>query len=205
MRVFLKVVLAIFFEITAANASTATITVTASGGNVTVAGSGTIDLTGLALSIQHNQGIGLDQTQIMTGFGSGAASPSAPTDLYTGATGPSSLGSGAFSSAFPTSGSGNVFGVNVFASTPPFIVVPQTYVSNTALSGTGTYTGTSLCVLGLTPGNYVYTWSGGSLTIQVVGQGCQPSPIPTLSEWAQIMMMLAIIATAGFYGWRMKR
>jgi IPTL-CTERM motif len=31
-----------------------------------------------------------------------------------------------------------------------------------------------------------------------------PQPIPTLSEWAQIVMMLAMIATAGFYGWRMK-
>jgi hypothetical protein len=32
-----------------------------------------------------------------------------------------------------------------------------------------------------------------------------PNPIPTLSEWAQIVMMLAMIATAGFYGWRMKQ
>ncbi len=32
-----------------------------------------------------------------------------------------------------------------------------------------------------------------------------PQPIPTLSEWAQIMMMLSMIATAGFYGWRMKQ
>jgi len=32
-----------------------------------------------------------------------------------------------------------------------------------------------------------------------------PQPIPTLSEWAQIMMMLAMLATAGFYGWRMKQ
>jgi hypothetical protein len=31
------------------------------------------------------------------------------------------------------------------------------------------------------------------------------NPIPTLSEWAQIMMMLIMIATAGFYGWRMKQ
>lgn len=31
------------------------------------------------------------------------------------------------------------------------------------------------------------------------------SPIPTLGEWGQIIMMLAMIATAGFYGWRMKQ
>jgi hypothetical protein len=32
-----------------------------------------------------------------------------------------------------------------------------------------------------------------------------PRPIPTLTEWAQAVMMLAMIATAGFYGWRMKQ
>lgn len=32
-----------------------------------------------------------------------------------------------------------------------------------------------------------------------------PQPIPTLLEGAQIMMMLAMIATAGLYGWRMKQ
>jgi len=32
-----------------------------------------------------------------------------------------------------------------------------------------------------------------------------PQPIPMLTEWGQIMMMLAMIATAGFYGWRMKQ
>lgn len=31
------------------------------------------------------------------------------------------------------------------------------------------------------------------------------NPIPTLSEWAQIVMMLMMIATAGWYGWRVKR
>ena len=29
------------------------------------------------------------------------------------------------------------------------------------------------------------------------------NPIPTLSKWVQIMMMFLMIATAGFYGWRM--
>lgn len=30
-------------------------------------------------------------------------------------------------------------------------------------------------------------------------------PIPTLTKWAQIMMMLVMLATAGLYGWRMKQ
>ena len=43
---------------------------------------------------------------------------------------------------------------------------------------------------------------------EFVTQSCSPpppNPIPTLSEWGQIMMMLAMIATTGIYGWRMKR
>jgi hypothetical protein len=31
------------------------------------------------------------------------------------------------------------------------------------------------------------------------------NPIPTIGEWAQITMMLAMFAAAGFYGWRTKR
>lgn len=44
-----------------------------------------------------------------------------------------------------------------------------------------------------------------TLDITVTPPPPSPNPIPTLSEWAQIMMMLAMIATAGFYGWRMKQ
>lgn len=39
-------------------------------------------------------------------------------------------------------------------------------------------------------------------------QSCSPTPpqpIPTLSKWAQIMMMFLMIATAGFCGWRIKQ
>jgi hypothetical protein len=39
-------------------------------------------------------------------------------------------------------------------------------------------------------------------------QSCSPpppQPIPTLSKWARIMMMFLMIATAGFYGWRIKQ
>ena len=49
----------------------------------------------------------------------------------------------------------------------------------------------------------------GNLAIQVIGDSSSPptppNPIPTLSEWAQIMMMFMMIATVGFYGWRMNQ
>jgi hypothetical protein len=84
---------------------------------------------------------------------------------------------------------------------------------------TGTVTGSSspLVVTGLSNGkNYTCTVTangpGGSspssLASSVVIPNMPPppsNPIPTLSDWAKIMMMLAMIATAGLYGWRIKQ
>jgi hypothetical protein len=49
---------------------------------------------------------------------------------------------------------------------------------------------------------------GFAYNVTLTGAPTPPAPsntIPTLSEWAQIMMMLAMIVTAGLYGWRMKQ
>jgi hypothetical protein len=56
-------------------------------------------------------------------------------------------------------------------------------------------------VIVTTPGGAVTQANGFTYTAAPT----PPNPIPTLSEWAQIMMMLAMVATAGFYGWRMKQ
>jgi IPTL-CTERM motif len=56
--------------------------------------------------------------------------------------------------------------------------------------------------------SYDYGYGPATLTSSTPTPPTPPSPtkpIPTLSEWAQIMMMLMMIATAGFYGWRMKQ
>jgi hypothetical protein len=53
--------------------------------------------------------------------------------------------------------------------------------------------------IGINPSGSTYTPLIGSFV------PAPTNPIPTLSEWAQILMMLAMIATAGFYGWRMKQ
>lgn len=55
----------------------------------------------------------------------------------------------------------------------------------------------------------VVTTEGGTGTLEdgftYQAPPAPPNPIPTLSEWAQIVMMLAMIATSGLYGWRMKQ
>ncbi len=44
-----------------------------------------------------------------------------------------------------------------------------------------------------------------NISVTCANNPAPAQPIPTLSEWAQILMMLMMIATAGFYGWRMKQ
>lgn len=46
--------------------------------------------------------------------------------------------------------------------------------------------------------------SVNAVVIFVTPASSPPQPIPTLSEWAQIIMVLAMITTAGLYGWRLK-
>jgi hypothetical protein len=88
--------------------------------------------------------------------------------------------------------------------------------NNGGVSGNGAGAASPITVTNLTAGkSYTCTVSAtdtGGTSISIASAAAiplapptPPNPIPTLSEWAQIMMMLAMIATAGFYGWRMKQ
>ncbi len=85
---------------------------------------------------------------------------------------------------------------------------PTGFVDYSSLTNAGgTVNGVSLIAGECTPqsgscNSYNYMMGFGTLSDTAP---TPPQPIPTLSEWAQIMMMLAMIATAGFYGWRMKQ
>jgi hypothetical protein len=79
----------------------------------------------------------------------------------------------------------------------------QCSLSGSILTPTG---GPGVCEVTATKaadGDYAEASSIADVTVTVPPPA--PNPIPTLSEWAQMMMMLAMIATAGFYGWRMKQ
>jgi hypothetical protein len=172
--------------------SAATITITQVGANVVITGSGDIDLTGLTNADESgpfpaNGVIWPDEDEILVG-----SSDNAGVDVYSGASGPTTMGSGAESVG--TSGTGGLFGVGSALFGTPVIYVPEGYVTDTPLSGTSTFANTTLAELGLSPGTYVYTWGDpGSLTVEV------SSGVPEPSTWA---MMLLGFGGLGFLAYR---
>src|SRR5579871_1311126 len=153
------------------------------GANVVVTGSGVIDLSGLTfLGSGPLPGFGIiwpDAAEILVGTGA--------VDLYTGASGPTSMGTGAESQA--DSGAGGQFGVGDSTGTT-IIFVPAGY-DGTTLSSTSTFDNTTLAKLGLSAGTYTYTWApsptaeDGSLTINV------SSGVPEPSSWAMMLLGFA--------------
>ena len=154
---------ALILSATSGAQAAVTITIAPSGADVVATGGGTINLS--ALLFRFNSSIASSNITIEDGLVRiGAASS---TSLYSGITGPSSIGSGVGARA--SSATGAMFGVFVSAGS---IQVPQGYVSNALLSGTATWNGKTISSLGLTPGTYVYNWGSGgtadSLTLQIV-------------------------------------
>lgn len=141
------------------------------GNNVVETGSGTINLS--ALTFIEN---GLDQGGVGGSIGYAAAGPyptiSNPDDvLYSGISGPTSFGSGAYLAA--SSGSGPV--VDVYGANGT-LVVPTGYVSGAALSDTSTFINTTLAGLGLTTGDYIWTWGTGATADSFQVQIGTPEP-----------------------------
>ncbi len=171
----------------------ATIDIKQVGANVVMTGSGAIDLSGLTLFTSGPLGtngiIWPDAAEIITG-GTGGV------DLYTGASGPTSIGPGTETIADSVSGA-DQFGVGHSTGTF-FIFVPEGYVTDTALSSTSTFDNTTLAMLGLTPGTYTYTWapapgaSDGSLTVDV------SSTVPEPSTWALMALGFAGIGLLAY-------
>jgi hypothetical protein len=163
-------------------------------------GSGSIDLTGLTFFGSESGPAGLYPGDAVARMGSTLGTD---YSAYTGATGPSSFGSGRLTLA--SSGSGDTFGVEGSGgSAGIFIDVPQNYVSNTALSATDDYDNQTLASLGLTPGTYVYTWGpttapDGSLTVQII------SPAAVVPEPSTAILAVFGGATFLAYGWSRRR
>ena len=132
------------------------------GTDLFVNASGTIDLSALSF--------------LSSGDGAGTISPSSGNvllgpgfvafDEYDGISGPSSFGPGV-GPYFPTTGSGGLVGVR---GSNGFLRVPSGYSSGDSISAAMTFSNDSLASLGITPGNYVWTWGAGatadSLTFQ---------------------------------------
>ena len=139
----------------------AVFTMVESGGDVVLSGAGSIDLTGLTFA------------NTVSTAGNPFVNPGLPNfrtgdttfhnlDVYSGLTGPAAFGSGGM---FPgTGGSGDVFGVRGATA----LYVPEGYVSGSPLAGTGVWAGATFVSMGVAAGTYVWSWSGDSITLNVI-------------------------------------
>ena len=104
------------------------------------------------------------------------------------------------------SGSGFVYYIVTNGSARSFAAAsPQAALECKIVDGVLTATGgPGICeVTAIKLADLTYGPTEAKLTIQVSGGSpTPPNPIPTLSEWAQMAMMLMMIVTAGWYGRR---
>jgi hypothetical protein len=132
------------------------VTLLQEGSDVVASGSGTIDLAGLSpscpTSCETNAGMLPRIGSISTGPVNGV-----PSQFYTGFAGPTSFGTGDFT--LPSSGSGDIVSID---GTFNILSLALDYVSGSALSDSSTYGNQTFSSLGVTPGNYTWTWGSGA-------------------------------------------
>lgn len=157
-----------------------TITLNEVDSNVVMTGTGSIDLTGLTLVTSGagpmmGPGMGVSSATFIGGATGGYY------DTYSGfTTTPSNFGTG--SGGASSLSSGDLFGVIMNMAPPYLLLVPSGYTSGTQISGSQTFSGGTFTTLGLTPGTYTYTWSGGSIDVVIGGPAPTPTPTPSVGS-----------------------
>jgi hypothetical protein len=164
------------------------VTFSETGIDVTASGSGAIDLAGLTFITS-----GATLSEVAPTFATEATGGAGNVDEYSGATGPFSFGPGVFTSA--TTGAGDLVGIQVLRDGSGFIFVPTSYVSDSALSDTATYTGQTFSSLGATPGKYEWTWGSGANQTFTLEIG---NAVPEPSTWAMLLLGFAGLGYAGY-------
>lgn len=163
-RLFVCVVLA-FGSWMPARASVI-ININQSGNNVVAVANGSLNLAGLSFIAN-----GSIQSIINAFNGSlylGGTAVISNADVYTGASNITSFGSAL--GVIPNSVSGSPIGLSSGS-----IRVPTGYVSGTQISSTAQWNNRTLVSMGLTPGQYVSTWSNDSVTVNIVDAVPEPS------------------------------
>jgi hypothetical protein len=165
------------------------IDITQQGSDVVATGFGTVDTVDLTAPLGAGGGAsvtGIDGTIVIS---------HGPINLYA-VSGPTSFGSG--NSFLASSSSGTVFGVGGSSGD---IALPTNYVSGSFISGTDTFSSTTLALLGLTPGTYTYTFGTGQDADRVVVNIGNVSAVPEASTWAMLLLGFTGI---GFMAYRRK-
>ena len=162
------------------------------GSDVVASTSGSADLTDLTAI---DTALLFAPGEVTPSKGGATAGDPGQTLFYKGADGPKSFGTGGKTEA--SIGNGDfvgVFAVNPFALSP-VILLPQKYASGTPLTGSSVFENQSLELLGLSVGEYTYTWGVGvhadSLTIKV-------GDVPEPSTWTMVILAFAGVGVAGY-------
>jgi hypothetical protein len=166
------------------------------GSNVVATGSGAINLTGLTFSQSGSVNPSIRGARVAPVASSFiyTGPTSSSVDSYFGATGPMSFGGWPFITYWTAnSGSGDMVGISA-GFWGVAISVPTGYVSDTALSDTATYSGTTVERLHVTPGTYIWRWGTGpnqNFTLQIP----VPPPPPVTGPPVAITNPATLIAS----------
>ena len=151
-------------------------TMTQTGSNVVLSGSGTINTAGFVSPGYAVTGGPPGVIAPTTGFMIGVSTVQY-VDYYSPFTGPSRFGTGSATNA--SSGSGDRVGLRTDAGNAG-IAVPIGYTSGSFLSSSSTYAGATFASLGVTQGSYVWTWGSGqnadSFTLNITNALPAPEP-----------------------------
>lgn len=161
------------------------------GPNVAASGNGALNLTGLV-----SQGPAPNGISAVSAVGAVLViGVPGNVDRYSGFAGPVTFGPGTAVAASQS------FGPNIgISGFNTLLAVPLGYVSGTPVQATASWQGATLASLGLTPGEYTWTWASDNFTIRIAAPPAPvtPTAIPTLGEWGVIVLtfMLGLAAFA---------
>ncbi len=161
------------------------------GDDVVATGSGTINTHGLSNGDQANAGPFVDPSYFTVLVGHSLY------NLENGAiAGPASFGTGGETMAL--FGSGGEVGISIIPGLESCVVVPTGYVSGSALSDFNIWDNTTIAGLGITPGNYRWTWGSGATADSFVIEIVTPEPSGTV-------LLVVALGIIGLYAWLRRR
>lgn len=161
------------------------------GSDVVATASGSFSsLVGLELIDTVNQSTELAyvfSAEAYLGLGPGFGVTGQTSTRYSGVLPPLNLGSESGNGFLATSTTGSF----LFVLGDGILILPDNFQLSTVFNQTATWTNTSLVALSLSPGSYIYSWTGDSVTVNVQG-----TPIPEPSTYGLALGVLALAGAA---------